>query len=104
MTESTKLKTWRDQSACRAADPELFFPVGQGGDAMRQALQARSVCHTCPVMGKCLEWALSTRQTVGIWGGLDEFERRSLIRRRNQVQRLLNEHEISDFTNGGAEL
>ena len=27
---------WRDGAACRHADPDLFFPVADGGPALRQ--------------------------------------------------------------------
>ena len=33
-------------------------------------------------MTKCREWALQTRQDAGVWGGLDEDERRLLRRAR----------------------
>ncbi len=36
----------------------------------------------CPVRDECLEWALDTAQTLGVWGGTSENERRALRRRR----------------------
>ena len=38
----------------------------------------------CPVRPECLEYALEVRETHGIWGGLNEMERRALLRARNQ--------------------
>jgi len=36
------------------------------------------------VRPECLEYALEVRETHGIWGGLNEMERRALLRARNQ--------------------
>lgn len=61
-------------------DPELFFPVGDHGPAVAQVQQAKSVCQRCPVIQRCLDWALDTG-SGGVLGGLDEAERRSLRQR-----------------------
>jgi WhiB family transcriptional regulator, redox-sensing transcriptional regulator len=74
---------WRSRAACLAADPELFFPVGTTALAGEQAMEAKAVCAVCPVRQECLEWALVTKQDHGVWGGLDEFERRA---ERRQVR------------------
>jgi WhiB family redox-sensing transcriptional regulator len=37
------------------------------------------VCHTCPVRRECLDFALRIREPYGIWGGLNEIERRDLL-------------------------
>jgi WhiB family redox-sensing transcriptional regulator len=34
------------------------------------------------VRDECLEYALGIREPHGIWGGLNEFERRQLLRQR----------------------
>ena len=39
---------WRSQAACTSHDPELFFPIGSTGPALRQLEQARQVCRSCP--------------------------------------------------------
>ncbi|MGH2591364.1 MAG: WhiB family transcriptional regulator, partial [Actinomycetota bacterium] len=36
----------------------------------------------CLVRDVCLEYALRIRESHGIWGGLNEFERRQLLRQR----------------------
>ncbi|NEY31118.1 WhiB family transcriptional regulator [Streptomyces sp. PRKS01-65] len=72
---------WREHAACRHEDPELFFPVGTSGPAALQTEQAKAVCRTCPVREQCLQWALETGQSIGVWGGTSENERRALKRR-----------------------
>jgi WhiB family redox-sensing transcriptional regulator len=70
---------WR-QRACRDEDPELFFPVGTSGPALVQTEAAKTVCRRCPIRPQCLSWALTSGQDAGVWGGLDENERRRLRR------------------------
>ncbi|WP_329406548.1 WhiB family transcriptional regulator [Streptomyces sp. NBC_00704] len=72
---------WREQAECRSEDPDLFFPIGTSGPALMQAEQAKAVCRRCPVREPCLEWAMETDQTLGVWGGTSETERRALKRR-----------------------
>ncbi|MFD7713487.1 WhiB family transcriptional regulator [Streptomyces sp. NPDC059785] len=72
---------WRDVAACRTVDPDLFFPVGDTGPAVLQVREAKAVCEVCPVRAECLRWALDTGQSVGVWGGTSETERRALRRR-----------------------
>ncbi|MDT3728159.1 WhiB family transcriptional regulator [Streptomyces sp. DSM 41972] len=75
------MDNWRHDAACRAEDPELFFPIGTSGPALLQTEQAKAVCRGCPVQEQCLEWALETGQSIGVWGGTSETERRALKRR-----------------------
>ena len=76
---------WRSEALCRDTDPELFFPIGTTGAALVQIEHARAVCCQCPVQADCLDFALSTNQDSGIWGGTSEEERRIL--RREYVAR-----------------
>jgi WhiB family transcriptional regulator, redox-sensing transcriptional regulator len=73
---------WRHRAACRDEDPELFFPIGTTGPALRQVDEAKAVCRRCEAVEECLSWALDSDQDAGVWGGLDEDERRALRRRR----------------------
>jgi hypothetical protein len=74
-------RNWREDAACRDADPELFFPVATTGPAYEaQVRAAKAVCAACPVRQHCLTDALS-RIPCGIAGGLTERERRSIRRR-----------------------
>jgi WhiB family transcriptional regulator, redox-sensing transcriptional regulator len=71
----------RNIAACREADPELFFPIGNSGPALVQIEEAKQVCRRCSVLDDCLRWAIDSGQDAGVWGGLSEDERRALKRR-----------------------
>ncbi|MEU8677870.1 WhiB family transcriptional regulator [Streptomyces sp. NPDC048560] len=76
------MDNWRASAACRNTDPDLFFPVGTGAPALIQTEEAKELCQRCPVREACLAWAMDdSRQVTGVWGGLDEDERRALKRR-----------------------
>jgi WhiB family redox-sensing transcriptional regulator len=79
-THDWDVDAWRDRSACRDADPDMFFPVGTTGAAVEQIEAARHICGVCPVRAECLDFALATNQEAGIWGGTTEDERRKLRR------------------------
>jgi WhiB family redox-sensing transcriptional regulator len=73
---------WRLKAACRSTDPDLFFPAGSGKDSLDQINAAKAVCVACAVRAACLEYALSTRQEYGIWGGASEDERKAILKAR----------------------
>lgn len=85
-TSQASLGGWAARGACRDSDPELFFPVTEVGPSAAQLVRAKAVCGRCPVRAECLEFALSSGQDFGIWGGTTRDERR-LIRRRRRGQR-----------------
>jgi hypothetical protein len=64
---------WQDDSACRRADPELFFP--QLGE---NAAEAKRICARCPVRSECLSYAMGRPDLQGVWGGLTDEERRDV--------------------------
>jgi WhiB family redox-sensing transcriptional regulator len=77
------MKDWRHEAACRGAEePDLWHPAGSTGLALLQIREAKAVCRGCPAMERCAEYALDRRITDGVWGGLSEDERRSILRRR----------------------
>lgn len=63
-------QSWRDLSACLAADPNLFNPIGQrelqGYDRCRQT--ATKFCRGCPVAASCLAQAVAGKEH-GVWSG-----------------------------------
>lgn len=74
---------WRDQAACRGCPPAMFFPLDEREDA-----EPKAVCRSCCVRFDCLVDALFQRETQGIRGGLNERERKSLVRRVRRNVRL----------------
>jgi WhiB family redox-sensing transcriptional regulator len=72
------LGEWHSRGLCVGEDPKVFFPsYGNPGT------QARQVCAACPVRGECLDYATAADE-LGIWGGLDQQERRNLKRRQQR--------------------
>ena len=45
---------------------------------------AKGICRECIVREECLEFAITTGEKFGIWGGMSERERRR-VRRERQI-------------------
>ena len=78
---------WQWRAACRNHDANVFFaPNHFEPKPEREAREAvaKGICRTCPVRVECLEYAIRIREPHGIWGGLNELERRLLIRKRER--------------------
>lgn len=73
---ATRRTDWLATAPC-AADPEAMFPGSLEGDIER----AKSYCRRCPVVERCLQWALETGEQYGVYGGLTEAERHTLRQR-----------------------
>ena len=78
---------WRDEAACRDVDPQLFFPLGSSPEALEQLYRAKAICGACTVAQECLIFAVTTNQEYGVWGGLDEEERREVRRQWRRASR-----------------
>jgi WhiB family redox-sensing transcriptional regulator len=79
---------WVGSARCVGVDPELFFPMGSPRLVMTRTAHAKAICVECPVRVECLEWSLRTAQDAGVWGGLDEEERREIRRQRRRHRSL----------------
>jgi WhiB family redox-sensing transcriptional regulator len=76
---------WHGHAECRRDNAVHFFAPGHFERKEEKDLregQARALCRSCPVQQACLEYALAVHETHGIWGGLNELERRRLLRKR----------------------
>lgn len=76
---------WQLEAACRGVDATLFFAPNyfeRREEKDGREAKAKVICARCPVRDPCLEYALRTRDPHGIWGGLNELERRRLLRAR----------------------
>ena len=63
----------------------MFFPPAQferKDEKLERESRAKAICRTCPVNRECLEYAVSIREAHGIWGGLNEVERKQLLAQR----------------------
>jgi len=86
---------WMAESACKGIGPAPFFPVGTAAKfrtfAADHYAAARAICNACPVRDACLEFALGLEDqhipNDGMWGGLDEGERRKITHRRREAVR-----------------
>ena len=74
---------WRDDAKClEVDDPEMFFPAARIAFVLVEQIdKAKAICARCDVAAQCLDYALTTGQNYGIYGGLDEKERRKLARK-----------------------
>jgi WhiB family redox-sensing transcriptional regulator len=82
------VERWRQHAACGEVDPKVFFPVGVTGAAVTAIAAAKAICTGCDVRAECLEFAVTTNQEYGIWGGTSEEERRDIRRARRVARRL----------------
>ncbi len=71
--------TWQVKAACRGPQAAVFFPPShfeRKDEKIERERRAKDICRTCAVRRPCLEYALRIREPHGIWGGLNELERK----------------------------
>jgi WhiB family redox-sensing transcriptional regulator len=81
---------WRERAACLPLPAVLFFGVDDAETPVERRAReerAKQICFECPVQAECLEYALTTREQYGIWGGLTEIERKARLRARASYTR-----------------
>jgi WhiB family transcriptional regulator, redox-sensing transcriptional regulator len=73
---------WTLRALCRGNHSYLFFPPStfeRKDDRQRRELKAKAICGVCPVKGPCSDHALNIKEPFGIWGGMTEGERKSVL-------------------------
>jgi WhiB family redox-sensing transcriptional regulator len=80
-------ESWKEHAACIGEDPRLWFPNDEGRrhyDRRVRALTmtARAICARCPVRIDCLQYAIDVDARFGMFGGLTEWERTKITKRR----------------------
>lgn len=78
--------SWWERAACRGQDASYFFAPSwfeKRAEKLAREAVAKAICTRCPVREVCLEFALGTRDPHGVWGGMNEMERRELLRQRD---------------------
>jgi WhiB family redox-sensing transcriptional regulator len=76
---------WQEKAACKGPQAAVFFPpshLERKDEKEERERRAKAICATCPVQRPCLDYALEIREPHGIWGGLNELERKALLARR----------------------
>lgn len=66
---------WQADAACRGEPVDLFFPERPADTGL-----AREICAGCPVVVECRAYGLAHPGLLGLFGGLDEVERRRIRR------------------------
>lgn len=67
-------------------NPEWFFDPLYEDEAVK-------VCNDCPVRDACLKHALDQPEIFGVWGGMNERDRRKLLARRARMVHMSREHK-----------
>lgn len=72
---------WQKKAACKGPQSAMFFPPStfeRKDEKEDREANAKRICTSCSVRTSCLEYAVRIRESHGIWGGLNEVERRHL--------------------------
>ena len=75
---------WQNKAACRGPHAVVFFPPShpeRKDERIQRERIAKEICRTCPVVKSCLDYAVRIREANGIWGGLNEAERKQIFDR-----------------------
>ena len=76
---------WQTKAACRGPHASVFFPpshLERKGEKAEREERAKAICAKCSVCESCLDYAVRIREPHGIWGGLNELERKHLLASR----------------------
>lgn len=69
---------WRDKAACKAHDPEIFFPKQNNPTGYQRA---KAICMNCPVRKDCQDdWQKMppAMQRHGVWFGKTDRDRKAM--------------------------
>lgn len=76
---------WQLRASCRGPHATVFFPpprFERKHERLAREAEAKTICVTCTVRQECLDYALAIREPHGIWGGLNETERKTILAER----------------------
>jgi WhiB family redox-sensing transcriptional regulator len=78
-------EVWQAKAACRGPQAAAFFPPSHSerkDEKLARETRAKAICAECHVRCDCLDYAIRIREPHGIWGGLNEIERKIVMERR----------------------
>ena len=74
-----------ENPACATVGGDFWFPKNEtAGSNTTEVALAKSICRRCPHQEECAEWGIQ-KEDFGIWGGLNEGQRR-LVRRKRRLK------------------
>lgn len=81
---------WVYRAACAGLPSGIFYPddstdISPSRRAPWNPNRALAICRACPVRQECAEFALTTKERDGVWGGMSEAERNKILGRRPKV-------------------
>ena len=82
-------QAWQVRAACRGPQSIVFFPpphFERKDEKLEREQRAKAICTGCGVKGDCLSYSLQIREQHGIWGGLNENERKAMLAEREAVK------------------
>lgn len=100
LADALRNNDWVKDAACRDLDPDLFFVYHEAG---KSYCNGGELSGPCPVREECLTYALEANERYGVWGGLDEVERRSLkreLRYRRKIREQVAQRVEHERANG----
>ena len=74
---------WQQRGACRGPQSVAFFPPNtfeRKDERDAREVKAKSICAMCDVRESCLEYAIAIKEPNGVWGGMNEMERKSYVK------------------------
>jgi WhiB family redox-sensing transcriptional regulator len=77
--------SWRAGAECQAENATYFYAPShfeRKPEKDQREGVARALCRQCKVQDQCLNYSLTVAESHGIWGGLNELERKRLLRSR----------------------
>ena len=83
--EQQTLDSWQVRASCRGPQAEVFFPPAHAErkeEKLQREERAKPICRSCVVRVECLDYAIRIQEPHGIWGGLNEMERKQMADRR----------------------
>lgn len=72
-------QSWKREGSCLGLGSKankIFFP-----EKGASAREAKVICSTCPVLEQCRDYALNGREKFGVWGGMNEKDRKNYKRK-----------------------
>lgn len=66
---------------CTQYDTDIFYPEEYTDTSVAKA---KSICNSCWLKDKCLDYAVASKEGEGVWGGTTPRERRLMLRRKKK--------------------